>query len=93
MDSILQTEKECFICGTTQNLHRHHVFYGNANRSLSEKDGCVVYLCMNHHTGAAGVHGNQKINISLKKKMQKRWMEYYGKSKEDFIKRYGKNYL
>lgn len=91
--SIIQNEKACYICGTTQNLHLHHIFFGSANRRLSDADGCVVYLCQRHHTGAAGVHGNRKIDLSLKTKCEKAWLEHYGKTIEDFIKRYGRNYL
>jgi hypothetical protein len=91
--SILQTEKECYICHTTQNLQRHHVYYGTANRKLSEEDGCVVYLCMEHHTGRLGIHFNKKENLKLKQECEKAWLDHYGKTKEDFIRRYGRNYL
>lgn len=90
--SILQHEKACYICGTTLNLHLHHI-YGGANRSLSDKDGCVVYLCVNHHTGVQGVHLNRKIDLALKARCQKEYMKQFNKTKEDFIKRYGKSYL
>lgn len=89
---ILQHEKACYICGTTLNLHLHHI-YGGANRSISDKDGCVVYLCVNHHTGAQGVHLNHKIDLALKVRCQKEWQKQNKKSKDDFIKRYGKSYL
>ena len=91
--SILQRNKACYICGTTLNLHRHHIFYGTANRKLSEEDGCVVYLCQLHHTGAAGVHFNKKIDLTLKAKCQLQWQKHYKKTTEDFIRRYGRSYL
>lgn len=91
--SLLQTAKVCYRCGTDQNLHLHHIFYGTANRKLSDADGCVVYLCMKHHTGAAGVHSNRKVDFTLKKRCQIAWQEKYNKTTEDFIKRYGKSYL
>lgn len=69
------------------------VFYGTANRKLSDDDGCVVYLCQNHHTGAAGVHFNKKINLALKAKCQLQWQKHYNKTTEDFIRRYGRSYL
>ena len=34
-----------------------------------------------------------KLNKYLKKVAQKAWMSYYSKTKEEFIKRYGKSYL
>lgn len=91
--SILQRNEACYICGTTLNLHLHHVFYGTANRRLSDADGCVVYLCQRHHTGAGGVHGNTKIDLTLKARMEQAWLNRYNKTIVDFIARYGKNYL
>lgn len=88
---LLETEKECFICKSPY-VELHHVFFGTANRRLSDEDGCVVWLCNFHHTGAGGVHRNPKLDHLLKWKMQKAWMEKYG-TKEDFIRRYGKSYL
>jgi hypothetical protein len=52
-----------------------------------------VYLCQDHHTGARGVHFNKKLDLELKKEAETKWLEYYAKSKDDFIKRYGKNYI
>ena len=42
-----------------------------------------------------GVHGKNgdKLNRYLKKAAQKAWMEYYKKTKEEFIERYGKSNL
>ena len=93
MKSIIQDNKFCFECGTGYGLHRHHIFYGK-NRKLSEEDGLVVYLCYEHHEGNNGVHGhNTKLNEKLKEIGQRAYMIKYNKTKEDFIKRYGKNYL
>lgn len=91
--SILQRNKACYICGTTLNLHLHHIYGGTANRKLSDEDGCVVYLCQRHHTGAAGVHSNRKIDLTLKARCQIEWQKQNNKTIEDFIARYGKNYL
>jgi hypothetical protein len=91
--SLLQLNNACYICGTTLNLHLHHIFYGTANRKLSDEDGCVVYLCQRHHTGAAGVHHNRKIDLTLKARCQIEWQKQNNKTTEDFIKRYGRSYL
>lgn len=91
-DSLIQTERQCYICHTEIGLHRHHIYFG-PNRKLSEADGCVVYLCQRHHTGPVGVHFNKKIDNTLKARCQAAWMDTYGKTKEDFIRRYGRNYL
>lgn len=37
--SILQNKKESYISGVTYNLEEHHIFFGTANRKISEKEG------------------------------------------------------
>ena len=84
--SILQDEKECFICHTTQNLERHHIF-GGAYRSKSERDGLTVYLCHRHHNEPpCGVHHDRERMDWLRAIGQRRYMEHYSKTKEDFIR-------
>lgn len=91
--SILQNEMtKCYVCGTTNNLHIHEVFYGTANRQKSIKYGCCVSLCANHHNlSNEGVHFNKALDLEIKKKMQKRFNEVYPDL--DFLKIFGKNYL
>lgn len=92
-NSILSNEEKCYCCMTTRDLHRHHIFFGTANRRISEQDGCWVYLCADHHIGRFGVHsGNKQLDDKLKEKCQQKWEEIYG-TREEFIKRYGKSYL
>lgn len=92
--SIICNDKRCFICGTENNIHIHHLIYGSANRKKSEEDGLWVYLCGKHHNlSAEGVHYNKALDLRFKKMAEKRWIDFYGKSEESFIKRYGKNYL
>ena len=91
--SIIQTERECFICGRTDPLHIHHIFFGTSNRMKSDEDGCIVYLCPNHHTGKDGVHFNRRADLYFKVMCEKKWMEVYGKTEAEFIERYGKSYF
>ena len=91
--SILQYTKQCYVCGTTQNIHTHEVFYGR-NRQNSIKDGCCVYLCGKHHNlSNEGVHFNHKLDLELKQQMELCWCKYYNKNPKDFAKRYYCNYL
>lgn len=91
--SILQKEKQCLICGTMQNIHTHEVFFGR-NRQKAIDDGCCVYLCGKHHNQSNyGVHFNRELDLSLKKVMENAWLKYYNKSIDEFITRYGRNYL
>ena len=92
MKSVLQSEKECWVCRTTLNLEDHHIIYGWANRRLSEKYGLKVWLCHEHHTGNTGVHSNQKLNKDLRKLAQTYFEEHYG-TREDFMRIFGENYL
>ena len=95
MKSIIQTEKKCFVCESTYNLHCHHILFGTANRKLADKDGLTVYLCYEHHEGNMGVHSKNgyELNLELKRIAQLRWKEYYNKTEDDFRSRYGKSYL
>jgi hypothetical protein len=84
--------RECFLCGSTYWLERHHVFYGNPNRELSEKYGLVVDLChFCHNEPPFGVHFNHENDLKLKRIFQQRFEdEHPGLS---FIEIFGKNYL
>lgn len=93
MKSIISNEKECYICQTTQNLHKHHCIYGKGNRPLSEKYGLWIYLCYRHHNGSDdGVHFNYALDEEIKKLSQRKWEEVYG-DREQFIRIFGKSYI
>lgn len=93
MKSIIQNEKQCYICGTQLNLECHHVFPGTANRKLSEKYGLKVWLCLEHHTGGCGVHYSKLLADRLRRLAQEKAMEYYDWSVADFRRTFGKNYI
>lgn len=93
MKSIIQYTKKCFRC---ENPHceDHHIFFGTANRKLSEKYGLKIWLCESHHRlGNQAVHKNKDWDLKIKRMAQKKFMEHYDKTREDFIKIFGKNYL
>ena len=46
-----------------------------------------------HNISNYGVHFNKELDLLLKRTAQLIWQEYYNKTEEDFIKRYGKSYL
>lgn len=94
MKSIISEKKECNVCKTTNNLHLHHIMFGK-NRKKADKDGLTIYLCYEHHEGTNGVHGKNghDLDIKLKQLAEKRWLEYYNTTIEDFISIYGRNYL
>lgn len=74
--------------------HRHEVFYGTANRKKSIEDGLVIYLTPElHNMSDRGVHFNHEFDLVAKRAAQRVWMDYYEKTVDDFISRYGKNFL
>lgn len=91
MDSIIQSEKKCFVCGTTYDLHDHHVF-GASNRKHSEKWGLKIWLCSAHHNMSdAGIHFNKDLNLAVKQIAQKKFEEEH--THEEFMSIFGRNYL
>lgn len=91
MESIIQTEKECFVCGSRVNLHSHHLIFGNPGRRNSEKHGLKVWLCMEHHTGNSGVHQNRDLDLQLKRVGQLKFEESHSRS--EWMSVFGRNYL
>lgn len=93
MKSIIQTEKECFICGSQRWLEEHHVFSGGC-RKLSERYGLKVWLCHYcHNEKPNGVHHNATINQHLKRIVQEVAMKHYGWTINDFRNIFSKSYL
>lgn len=91
-ESILQSEKECFFCRATSNLECHHIYFGTANRKISEKHGFKVWLCNRHHTsGEDSVHRSRVMDLVLKKVCQ--YVYERDHTREEFMKLIGRNYL
>lgn len=93
-NSILQTEKVCYITGSTYSLHKHHIFFGNPGRKISEENGFWVYLVGRlHNQSDEGVHGKngRELDLLLKQHCQRKYEELH--SREDFMKLIGRNYL
>lgn len=90
--SLYGDERVCRICGNP-NVELHHVYGGVGRRIVSDREGCVVYLCHEHHQGRTGVHQNKAFREWLRADCQKRWEEREGKGHDDFIAMFGANYL
>lgn len=101
-ESILhQKDGTCYLClerngdwSQKYPLHKHHIF-GGANRNLSEEDGLYVWLCIDHHeTGKSAVH-NSVNSAAVQEWLHKAGQEAYERdhSRQQFMERYGKNYL
>lgn len=91
MKSIMQDEKECYITGSTENLHKHHIFFGG-NRKNSEKYGCWVWLRADwHNMSSYGVHFDRELDLRLKAECQAKFEAIWGHEK--FMHIFGRNYL
>ena len=87
--SILTNDLEhCIICGAKKD-HLHEIFFGR-NRANSIKYGLVIPLCSLHHIE---MHKNKEWQEYWHIIAQKRFMEYYHKSSDDFIGIFKINYL
>ena len=92
MKSILQTEKECYICHAQVGLEDHHIFFGVGLRPISERNGFKCWLCQLHHRdGKYGVHGNRQIDLMLKRVCQEEYEKTH--SRQEWMKLIKRNYL
>ena len=93
MKSILQSEKVCYLTGSTYNLHRHHIYAGS-RRQISEREGFWVWLTGYYHNQSnEGVHGKDghALDLWLKQECQRKYEETH--SREEWMAIMHKNYL
>ena len=97
-EGMFFTPEHCYryyserLCGTV----RHEIFFGTANRKKSIKYGLVVFIRPeDHNMSEYGVHCRKghEFDMYLKKLGQKRAMDEYGWTTDEFIKIYGKSYI
>lgn len=88
MESVIQNERECYVCGKEYPLHVHHCLSGTSNRKLADEDGLTICLCPFHHEQA---HRDPYANDMYKRLGQ----IYYEKThtRKEFIERYGKSFI
>jgi len=82
----------CELCGREGCVTRHHVYFGSANRRLSEKWGMVAMLCPDcHQNGPHAVHRCRETDLMIKRKYQRIFEETH--TRVLFIGIFGRNYL
>ncbi len=98
-ESIVSNEKYCYLCMhkygvvNARQLHKHHCFHGTANRTLAESDGLFISVCLNcHEIDRDAIHNDHETDLFVMQQAQKAYEEKLG-SREQFIVRYGKNFL
>lgn len=90
--SIMQDEKECYLTGATEGLHKHHILHGTANRKKAEQWGCWCWLRWDwHNMTRYSVHQDHNLDLKLKRECQMRFEALHGR--ETWMKVFGKNYL
>lgn len=89
---ITETTWRCYLCGRTGKMEEHHVFFGTANRKLSEAYGLVVPLCPDcHRNGSMAVHRCRETDLRLKRAGQRAFEKTH--SREQWMEIFGRNYL
>lgn len=95
--SIITDDLEhCIECGGNyMGIELHEVFFGIRNRHKSIEDGLVIPLChkYHHHGNLIGIHKDKRLNYKYKRIAEEKWLHYYDKTTDDFIERYGRNYI
>ena len=68
---------ECYYCGSTENIEKHHCIHGKIGRKLATQYHLIVGLCPDHHRGDNGVHGKYGFekDLKLKSEAQQAWEE------------------
>lgn len=93
MQTILQSEKKCYLTGSTSGLQKHHIF-GAFNRNNSEKYGLWVWLRWDRHLADSPYrtpHNDAEIDLMLKKDAQRKFEETH--TREEFMQIFGRNWL
>ena len=79
----------CMFCENTTNLTWHEIFRGK-NRPNSMKYGLCLRMCLNCHERW---QEDKSFNEYWHKLGQIRFMQYYDKTKEEFVEIFKRNYL
>jgi len=93
--SIIQTDKQCYVCETTYGLHNHHIFFGTGDKKISDDNGFTVWLCGYHHNlSDNGVHFDKSLDTELKKECQRIFEINHTRDEWHQLSKYSfKNYL
>lgn len=62
-----------------------------ANKKKAEQYGLILPLCINHHTGAEGVHTKPERMLACRQMAQRKFEEEH--TRDEWVKIFGKNYL
>ena len=94
--SIMQADDSyCYIHKkylgmTVEPCHKHHALHGTSNRKWAEKDGLYIFLCNSCHQK---LHDQNYHDLDIQQEAERIWLKHYGKTVEEWIQRYIRNYL
>ena len=80
---------KCMFCDSNYQLTWHEIFRGK-NRENSMKYGLCLRMCLRCHER---FQEDKSFNNYWHKLGQKKYMQYYNKTKDDFISIFRRNYL
>ena len=86
--SVFTSADRCFVCKSTYQLTWNEMYRGR-NRYNSMKDGFCLRMCLNCHRK---YQDDAFFNDFWHREAQLYFEEHYG-TREDFIKKYRRNYL
>lgn len=86
--------RECYICGSTQNIQNHHLLEGSMKSACDKFDFLQIDLCLNHHTGTnESVHKNDKLMDAYHRMGQRLFMKHFNCTIADFYDIFGRSFL
>ena len=103
--TIMPTETDyCYLCGRFVRFdgHWHHCLHGTANRAIADKEGLIVRLCRECHTGGKyAVHNYRATDQMLERDAQDVWETQYivkndvtrEEAREAFRKLFGNSFI
>ena len=92
-DGRIPPDATCWLCGAPAEC-RHHVYFGNPGRRISEANGLWVYLCNFHHNASKhGVHFDRELDMLLKRTCQRMFEKGDPERHDLFMSLIGRNYL
>ena len=93
---LWQEEGTCYLCAlfgdnSWKFTHGHHIYPG-ANRRISEQEGFVCRLCVQHHTeGPEAVHSNITNMRIIQMDAQREYEKTH--TRQQFMDLIGRSYL
>lgn len=101
--SIITEYNYCMICGSP-NVEIHHALFGTSSRKKADEDGLLMPMCAKHHNSCAdSVHMHYGMKVLSRQLAQAIWEREYAykelgswvreEARNEFMKRYGTNYL